>query len=530
MEGVASEAASLAGDLHLGKLIYFYDNNKVTLSAGTDITFNEDVAKRFQAYGWQTLTISDGNDLIAIDQALQEARKETQKPSLILVRTHLGYGSPNKQDTYEAHGSPLGPEEVKLTKKNLGWPTEPDFYVPDEVLHHFREAVDRGQQVEAQWNQLFERYAQENGDLAKELRLIMRRELPEGWDADLPQFPADPKGMATRVASGKVMNAFATRLPMFLGGSADLDPSTYTQLKDQGDFQNPEVGKDALDKQGSSGGGWDYAGRNLHFGVREHSMGAVLNGIGSFQGLIPFGATFLIFSDYMRPPIRLASVMDLQVIFVFTHDSIGLGEDGPTHQPIEQVANLRAVPRLIVIRPGDANETRVAWQVAIEMRNHPTALILSRQNLPTVDRTKYAAADNLRKGAYILAEAPGGKPDMILMATGSEMQLVVAAQPLLAEKNIHARVVSMPSWELFEQQPQEYRESVLPTDVQTRLAVEAGSPQGWDRYIGCQGDVIGIDKFGASAPGPEVMREYGFTVENVVQHAMDLMGKKEEHR
>jgi transketolase len=317
---------------------------------------------------------------------------------------------------------------------------------------------------------------------------------------------------------------------MFLGGSADLDPSTYTQLKDQGDFQNPEVGKDASDKQGSSGGGWDYAGRNLHFGVREHSMGAVLNGIGSFQGLIPFGATFLIFSDYMRPPIRLASVMDLQVIFVFTHDSIGLGEDGPTHQPIEQVANLRAVPHLIVIRPGDANETRVAWQVAIEMRSQPTALILSRQNLPTVDRTKYAAADNLRKGAYILAEAPGGKPDIILMASGSEMQLVVAAQPLLAEKNIHARVVSMPSWELFEQQPREYRESVFPSDVQTRLAVEAGSPQGWDRYIGCQGDVLGIDKFGASAPGPVVMREYGFTVENVVQHAVDLMRKKDEHR
>ncbi|MDD5371067.1 MAG: transketolase C-terminal domain-containing protein, partial [Anaerolineaceae bacterium] len=341
-----------------------------------------------------------------------------------------------------------------------------------------------------------------------------------------PQFPTDAKGMATRVASGKVMNAIASHLPMFLGGSADLDPSTYTQLKNMGDFQNPEVSKKAVDRQGSSGGGWSYSGRNLHFGVREHAMGAILNGIGSFQGLIPFGATFLIFSDYMRPPIRLASIMGLQVIYVFTHDSIGLGEDGPTHQAIEQMANLRAVPKLVVIRPGDANETRVAWQVAIESRYHPTALILSRQSLPTVDRARYAAAENLRKGAYVLADAPGSNPDIILIATGSEVLLVMAAQPILAGKNIRARVVSMPSWELFDQQPREYRDSVLLPEVQQRLAVEAGSPQGWERYTGCRGEVLGIDRFGASAPGPVVMREYGFTVENVVQHAEELVKMK----
>ncbi len=381
MEGVASEAASIAGHLKLGKVIYLYDNNKVTLSAGTDITFQEDASKRFQAYGWQTLEVQDGNDLEAISQAIQTAREETGRPSLISIRTHIGYGSPHKQDTYEAHGSPLGVEEVKLTKENLGWPTEPPFYVPEPVLKHFREAVDRGQNMESEWNRQFQAYSQAHPDLARELETMIHAKLPEGWDAELPHFPPDPKGIATRVAGGKVMNAFAKKIPGFIGGSADLDPSTYTALKDLGDFEYPREDNGTFDKQGSAGGGWSYAGRNIHYGVREHAMGAISNGIAAYQGMIPFTATFLLFSDYMRPPIRLASIMDLQVIFVFTHDSIGLGEDGPTHQPVEQLANLRAVPHLVVIRPGDANETRVAWQVAIESRSRPVALILSRQNI-----------------------------------------------------------------------------------------------------------------------------------------------------
>lgn len=523
MEGVSSEAASIAGDLKLGRLIYLYDNNKVTLSAGVDITFREDVAERFQAYGWQTLSVEDGNDLEAIDQAIQKAREEEGKPSLILVRTHLGYGSPNKQDTYEAHGSPLGPEEVKLTKENLGWPTEPDFYIPDEALQHFRTAVDKGKQAEADWNDLFDRYAKAYPDQANELRIIMEARLPQDWDKELPDFPADPKGMATRVASGKVMNAFAPHLPMFLGGSADLDPSTYTQLKGEGDFENPQFGDRAPDKQGSSGGGWSYAGRNIHFGVREHAMGSICNGIAAYQGLIPFGATFLIFSDYMRPPIRLASLMNLQVIFVYTHDSIALGEDGPTHQSVEQLANLRAVPNLTVIRPADANETRVAWQVAIESRSRPFVMALSRQNLPVFDRSRYASADNLRKGAYIMADAPGGSPQVILIGSGSEVQLLTGAQDKLQEQNIRARVVSLPSWELFDEQPQSYRDQVLPPNIRARVAVEAGSPQGWERYVGCDGLIIGVDRFGASAPGPTVWKNYGFTVENVVEHALEVL-------
>ncbi len=521
MEGVAaSEAASLAGHLQLGKLIYLYDNNHVTLSAGTDITFTEDCARRFEAYGWHTQSVEDGNDLAAIDQALHVARDEIRRPSLILVRTHLGYGSPHKQDTFEAHGSPLGVEEVRLTKQNLGWPAQPPFYVPDAAREHFRQALARGAQAEAKWNAAFSSYSKAFPDLARELQQTFRGELPAGWDADIPDFPADPNGMATRVASGKVMNAIAPRLPALIGGSADLDPSTHTALKGLGDFEPSDI--DAPDKQGSEGGGWTYAGRNLHFGVREHGMGAIMNGLAVHGGTVPFGATFLIFSDYMRPPMRLAALMGLPVIYVFTHDSIALGEDGSTHQPVEQLAGLRSVPKLVVIRPGDANETAAAWRVALETRDHPVALVLTRQGVPTLDRTKFAAAEGLRRGAYILADVPNARPDLILIATGSEVALIVAARQRLLAQNIAVRLVSLPSWELFDAQPREYRDAVLPPSVSARLAVEAGVSQGWHRYVGDRGDVLAVDRFGASAPGSVMLHEYGFTVDNVYARAISL--------
>ena len=521
MEGVAAEAASLAGHLKLGKLIYLYDNNHITLASSTQLTFTEDRAKRFAAYGWHTQSIDDGNDLEAIDRALRLAREETGRPSLILVRTHIGYGSPNKQDTFAAHGSPLGEEEVKLTKQHLGWPVEPLFLVPQEVEQHCRQAVDRGRQTESDWNAMVAAYGKQYPELASELRHLINGELPQNWEANIPQFAADAKGMATRVASGKVMEAISPRLAGLFGGSADLDPSTHTELKDAGDFQDAAMA--VGDLQGSVGGGWSYAGRNLHFGVREHGMGAILNGLATHGGMIPFGATFLTFSDYMRPPIRLAALMGVQVVYVFTHDSIAMGEDGSTHQPIEQLANLRAIPRLTVIRPCDANETAAAWRVAIETRDRPVALILTRQKVPTLDRTLFAPADGVRRGAYILADAPQGSPDVILIATGSEVGLIVAARRRLQEQNIAVRLVSMPSWELFEAQSRDYRDSVLAPSVRARLAVEAGAVQGWHRYVGDQGDVIGVDRFGASAPGPVLMREYGFTVEHVCTRARAVL-------
>ncbi len=521
MEGVASEAASLAAHLKLGKLIYLYDDNHISLSAATTLSFTEDKAKRFEAYGWHTRTVEDGNDTDAITNALLDAEGETERPSLILVRTHIGYGAPHKRDTFEAHGSPLGEEEVRLAKENLGWPTEHPFYIPEQALEHFRRAVTEGSKLEEEWSSLNSSYEREFPDLAAELRQIMRNELPKGWDVNIPVFLPDSKGMATRVASGKVMNAIAPRLPFLIGGSADLNPSTHTALKGMGDFENP--GRETGDIQGSVGGGWSYAGRNLHFGVREHGMGSILNGIAAHGGIIPFGSTFLIFSDYMRPPIRLAALAGLHVIYVFTHDSVGLGEDGPTHQPVEQLAGLRAVPRLIVIRPCDANETAFAWRVAVEMRGRPVALVLSRQSVPTLDRIRYSSAEGLRRGAYILADAPDSKPDIILIASGSEVRLIVEAGQRLLEKNIKARIVSMPSWRLFESQPKEYRETVLPKSLRARLAVEAGEPQGWCRYVGDAGDVIGVERFGASAPGETVMREYGFTVENILSRATALL-------
>jgi transketolase len=523
MEGVASEAASLAGQLELGKLIYLFDNNHVTLSAGTNIATNEDYAQRFQAYGWHTQSVEDGNDVEAIGQALQAARNETRRPSLILVRTHLGFGSPNKQDTFEAHGSPLGVEEVKLTKQNLGWPVEPPFDIPPEALAHFREAVPRGRDAEAEWQDRFSRYATIHPDLAREFQERMHGELPAGWDADIPVFPADPKGMMTRMASGKVMNAIAPKLPSLMGGSADLDPSTFTALKGAGDFESSD--RASGDTQGSNGGGWSYAGCNLHFGVREHGMGSILNGLAVHGGIIPYGSTFLIFSDYMRPPMRLAAIMEQRVIYVFTHDSIALGEDGTTHQPVEQLANLRAIPRMLVIRPCDANETAYAWRIAIETRDRPVALVLTRQAVPTLDRTRYASAAELKRGAYILAEAANGRPDIILIATGSEVGLIVEAQHELEKRNVQARLVSMPSWELFDAQAEEYRRSVFPPSIRARLAVEAGATQGWHKYVGDLGDVLGLDHFGASAPASVLMREYGFTVENVCKRALALLEK-----
>jgi transketolase len=523
MEGVASEAASLAGHLGLGKLIYLYDDNQITLSASTSLTFTEDRNRRFEAYGWHVQNVENGNDLERIEHALRAARDETTRPSLINIRTHIGYGSPHKQDTYEAHGSPLGVDEVKLTKENLRWPVAPPFLVPPEALAHFRGAVDRGTQAESAWHALLANYARAFPDLANELQQRIRGELPPDWAADVARFPADTKGMATRVASGKVMNAIAPHLPALVGGSADLNPSTHTALSGMGDFENPA--RRASDTQGAVGEGWSYAGRNLTFGVREHGMGAITNGLAAHGAMLPYEATFLIFSDYMRPAIRLAALMRLHVILIFTHDSIGLGEDGPTHQSVEQLASLRLIPDLVVIRPADANETAVAWKVALETRARPVALVLTRQNVPTLDRDRLAAAEGLRRGAYVLADAPGGNPELILIASGSEVSLVLAAREELLTQGIPARVVSMPSWELFENQPRNYRDQVLPPAIRSRLAVEAARPTGWRRYIGDEGDVIGVDRFGASAPGDVVMREYGFTVANVFQRAMTLIQK-----
>jgi transketolase len=522
MEGVASEAASLAGHLKLGKLTCLYDDNYVTLAAGTDISFSENRAQRFEAYGWHTVSVADGNDIEAIDAALAAARAETHRPSLILVRTHIGYGSP-EQDSFKAHGSPLGADNVRKAKQKLDWPTEPDFLIPDAALVHFREAVTRGAQDEAAWNKHLSAYAKAFPGMAAELQYRLRDELPPGWDADIPVFETDAKGLATREASGKVMNAIAPNLPALTGGSADLDPSTKTAMKGMGDFNHPPD-KDT-DQQGSDSAGWSYAGRNLHFGIREHAMGAIVNGLAAHGGFVPYGSTFLIFSDYMRPSIRLAALMGLHVVHVFTHDSIAVGEDGPTHQPVEQLASLRAIPNLVVIRPGDANETAVAWRVALETRDRPVLLILSRQEMPTLDRSRYAAADGLRRGAYVLSDAPGGKPQLILIASGSEVGLIVAAAERLQQQGIAVRCVSMPSWELFEALPQAERDAVLPPAIGARLAVELGVAQGWERYVGERGDMLGVERFGASAPAATVLREYGFTVDNVCARAKVLLGR-----
>ncbi len=523
MEGVAAEAASLAGHLKLGKLICLYDDNRVSLSASTDISFTENRAMRFEAYGWHTQSVNDGNDLDAIDTAISTAKNITDRPSLILIKTHLGYGSPNKQDKFEAHGSPLGADEVRLTKEAMGWPLDPPFYIPGEVLALFRESIPRGNLAQSEWNDRLSAYERVYPDLASGLKSTINGSIPKGWDSEIPVFDPDLKGIATRTALGRIMNITAPGLEFLIGGSADLNPSTFTVLKGLGDFENPEIA--SIDRQGTSGGDWNYSGRNIHFGVREHGMGAILNGLAEHGGIIPYGATFLIFSDYMRPTIRLAALMGLHVIYIFTHDSIGLGEDGPTHQPVEQLSCLRAIPRLVVIRPGDANETAEAWKAAVEMKDRPVAIILSRQNLPVFDRAKFGPAVGLRRGAYILAEAEGGKnrPDLILISTGSEVSLAISAREALALNKIFARVVSMPSWELFAEQERKYREYILPPAVKERLVIEAGASHGWQRYAGDSGGYICIDHFGASAPSNVLMEHFGFTVDNIIKTSMKLL-------
>ena len=509
MEGVASEAASLAGHLRLGKLIYLYDDNRISIEGSTDLTFTEDRGQRFEAYGWHVQHV-DGYDLEGIAAAIRAAQADP-RPSLILARTHIGYGSPHKQDTAEAHGAPLGEEEVRLTKENLGWPTEPSFLIPDQALAHFHQALEKGRVWEAEWQARFDAYAAEYPDLADEWRMVMSGELPAGWDAGLPTFRPEDGPMATRVASGKVLNAIAPHLPTLIGGSADLAPSCNTYLKGYGDFSAD-----------------NRSGRNFHFGVREHAMAGILSGMALHGGIIPYGGTFLVFSDYMRPSIRLAAMMEIPVIYVFTHDSIGLGEDGPTHQPIEQLAALRAIPHLTVIRPADASETVVAWRVALERCEGPVALLFTLQSLPVLDRAILAPADGLARGAYVLAEAAGGQPDVILIATGSEVHPTLAARERLAEQGVRTRVVNMPSWELFERQPQFYRDAVLPPEVTARLAIEAGVPQGWHRYVGDGGDVIGIERFGASAPYKVLWEKYGFTAENIAARALEMLGRGEK--
>jgi transketolase len=523
MEGVGAEAASLAGHLQLGKLIVLYDNNHVTLSATTNVAFSEDVPGRFAALGWHVQQVSDGNDLLAIEKAVRAAREVGDKPSLISVNTILGYGAPDVQGTPEAHGKPLGPVEVAKTKKTLGWPEQPAFLIPPAALERFREAVPNGAALEQKWQRRFDAYAQEHPALASELRRRFQGALPSGWDARLPTFPTDAKGLSTRKASEKVLQVAAQAIPELVGGSGDLDPSTNTALKQDGDLEPP--GRAGQVVQGAAGGDWSYTGRNIHFGVREHSMGAAVNGLACHGGFVPFGATFLVFSDYMRPPIRLAALARLGSVFVYTHDSIAVGEDGPSHQPVEQLASLRAIPGLVVIRPCDANETRVAWQAAIEERRRPTVLILTRQSVPTLDRDGTAPAQLLRRGAYVLNPVEANDPELILIASGSEVSLIVEAEAKLREQGVRARLVSMPCWRLFEEQPPEYRESVLPARVTARLAVEAASPFGWERFTGSQDGVLGVETFGASAPGPIVLEKYGFTPENVVRRALGLLGR-----
>ncbi len=510
MEGVASEAASLAAHLKLANLCWIYDNNHITIEGGTDLAFTEDVAARFVAYGWHVARVADANSLVDIERALETFRATSDRPTLLIVDSHIGYGSPHRQDTSAAHGEPLGDEEVRLTKRAYGWPESETFLVPDRVRQHFADGIGaRGTALRAAWEARFEEYRSAYPELAVEIDQMQRRDLPIGWDRDLPVFPADAKGLAGRDASSNVLNAVANRIPWVVGGAADLTPSTKTRLTADtaGDYQAATT-----------------AGRNLHFGVREHAMGSILNGL-ALTKLRPFGAGFLIFSDYARGAIRLSALMELPVVHIFTHDSIGVGEDGPTHQPIEHLISLRAIPHLIVIRPADANEVTEAWRVILETKRHPVALILTRQALPTLDRTRYAPASGVAKGAYVLADAPSGQADVILMASGSEVSLCISAIGPLAAAGIQARVVSMPSWELFEQQSQAYRDSVLPPSISARVAIEQASTLGWSRYAGECGAVLGMTTFGMSAPLAVLQQEFGFTTERVVAAARDQVAK-----
>lgn len=506
MEGVSNEAASLAGHLKLGKIVYLYSDNRITIEGSTDISFTEDVGKRFEALAWHVQRV-DGNDLRAVANAIAAGKAEAERPSLIIARTNIGFGSPGRQDTSEAHGAPLGKEEVKLSKQKLNWPLEPEFHIPDPALGVFRKALSVGESVEKEWKAVFSSYEKAYPDLAKELKGLFEGGFDGGWLSSMPVFDPKDGQMATRSASGKVLNAIAAKAPFLIGGSADLAPSNNTHLKGFDNF------------------GRDTVGRNLHFGVREHAMGAILNGIALSGLIIPYGGTFLIFSDYMKPAMRLAAIMKLRVVYVFTHDSIGLGEDGPTHQPIEQLSSLRAVPHMTVIRPADASETAEAWKVALTNKG-PVALVLTRQNLPVLDRTRYAPAGLLKRGGYVLSDAPDKSPEVILIATGSEVHLALGAQDELAKRGIKTRVVAMPSVELFEAEDESYRAEVLPPNVTIRVAVEAGSTNGWHRYTGLDGDVIGIDHFGASAPYKTLYEKFGLTVENVSNRAATLINRK----
>jgi transketolase len=505
MEGISSEAASLAGHLSLHKIIMLYDDNRISIDGSTDITFTDNTAEKFEALGWHVVTVKDGNDVDAIDEAIQQAKAST-RPSLIICRTHIGFGLPTKQDTSKAHGEPAGSEELAGAKKKLGWPAEPKYYIPDDVLAHFREAVTRGKELEVKWQARLGEYRKDHPELHNELVRRLEGRLPESWDKGMPAFAADPKGIATRAASGKVINALATRLPEMMGGSADLTGSNKTWIDGSPSYQahSPE-------------------GRNLFFGVREHAMGAIVNGLSVHGGIIPFAGTFFVFSDYMRPAIRISALAGYPSIWVFTHDSIGLGEDGPTHQPIEHLASLRAMPDLVVIRPADANEVTEAWRVAISRRTGPTLIALSRQNLPVFDRSICNPASGLTRGAYVLRDTGKGTPEIILIGTGSETYLALEAAEILAAESIKVRVVSFPSWKLFEQQDKSYQDSVFPPKVTARLVVEAGVSQGWEHWVGKKGEIIAIDRFGASAPYQVLYEKFGFTVENIVERARGLL-------
>jgi len=520
MEGVAAEACSLAGHLHLGKLIVLYDDNKVTLAGSAALSFTENIEQRFKAYGWHVQKVHDGNEVFAIDRAIKKARREVEKPSLICVQSTIGFGSPYKQGSCEAHGSPLGTDELLKTKEALCWIADSPFYVPEDVSNFFRKALSRGKKYEKQWQKTLNTCRQKDPVLAAEFERIMRGDLPESWESALSEFPGGSKDVATRKASETVMQAIASRVPEFVGGSADLNPSCFTWLKDLGDFQSPLLSRDGL--HGMVGGPWDYKGRNIHFGVREHAMGSITVGMALHGGLIPYTATFLTFADYMRPPMRLAALMGLRVVFVFTHDSIGVGEDGPTHQPVEQIMNLRQVPNMTVIRPADANETLEAWRIAIKNTSGPTTLVFSRQNLPVLDRSICSAVSGVRRGGYILWES-SPDPELILIATGSEVFLTLNAARKLSENGKKVRLVSLPSWEIFDNQPQEYRNSVLPPSITARIAVEAGIRIGWEHYTGLKGEIIGMNSFGASAPGPVLYEKYGFTVERIIAAAEKLL-------
>ena len=507
MEGISHESASLAGHLKLGKIIFFYDDNGITIDGKTNLAFSEDIKKRFEAYDWQTLNIDDVNDISQIDKAVEQAQKETGKPTLIITKTQIGFGSPNKQDTAAAHGSPLGDDEVKLAKKNLGYPEDKQFYIPNDVAEHFKSLKSQFTKYEDEWNKLFDSYKKKYPEDAEKFVKVFNNEFGDEWKKKLPAYSSYSEQVATRSASGKAINELAKHLPTLIGGSADLEPSNNTYIKDSVNFSAE-----------------NRNGKNFHFGIREHGMGGILNGMALYGGVIPYGGTFLIFSDYMRPSIRLASLSGVRPIYVFTHDSVGLGEDGPTHQPIEHLATLRAIPKVVVIRPADANETIQAWKAAIEHKGSPVALALTRQKIPVLDRTKYSPAENLSKGAYVLIDSEG-KPEVIIMASGSEVSLAVDAFNALQNEGIKSRVVSFPSWELFESQSDEYKESVLPKSVKARLSVEAGVKQGWEKYLGDYGEAISIERFGASAPYEIIFKEYGFTKEAIVEKVKGVIKK-----